>query len=242
MSPTPAVAPTEEFVDVIANINPDTNEPILGDTTLVLGDGSQKLRFIRGRARAPRSVAERLTHRSDLSIPALGHTGAVPNAAVAAGVVQAATPESLVAEGAANIGDEQYAALEKTVAAKDAELAAKDQQIADVQGQLAALRESVEKLTGEKLEAPEPPAPAGGSEDEESEAVRLAKEHLADEDEGGSEPPVPARVVPEGFEDATVEGEPRCLAKTGAGSQCKNPAVDGGPACSIPAHAQQLAA
>lgn len=81
----------------------------------------------------------------------------------------------------------------------------------------------------------------------DDEAIKAAQEYLAEEGENVPEPvaePTVEKVVtvPEGFASTTSEGEPRCLARKGDGSQCANAAKGDTHACGLAKHQIQVAA
>lgn len=146
-------------------------------------------------------------------------------------IAKAATPvveKDKVAEGAA----ERAAAAEAERKARVGDEAA-----------LAAAREALE---AEGEEVPDPVQPTGNAGNAGA-SVTLDGRNLTERtnqapseprENDGEQPPV--RVVPPGFEDRTEDGEPRCLAAKGDGTQCKNAAIDAGPACRIDAHQKQF--
>jgi hypothetical protein len=112
---------------------------------------------------------------------------------------------------------------------------------------LTDARVAQETADDDDQEQPVEPAPLGTTDDPaEPDAADLdvdpslaaAREHLRAEGEH-----VP-KVLPAGFAATTAEGEPRCYARKGDGSQCANPArVDGEHStysCGLAKHAEQV--
>jgi len=102
----------------------------------------------------------------------------------------------------------------------------------------------VEEPAAVEAEAPAPdaaPEASPLSEEEREARVAAAEEALREE---GLEVPDRQEVgptVPEGFSMETADGEPRCLAAKGDGTQCANVADPETHACGIAAHAAQVA-
>lgn len=102
-------------------------------------------------------------------------------------------------------------------------------------------------VEGDRTILDEVPQPSKASENADPDAVALAQEHLAEEGEAVPEPETPedeeeeaGPILPEGFSLTTEDGEDRCLAAKGDGSQCANVASDG-HACGIASHREQVA-
>lgn len=100
--------------------------------------------------------------------------------------------------------------------------------------------------------AEQPPAPTGDGDQTPADGADLspevlaAMEHLKEEGEDvpavEGEPAVEPVTVPAGFEATTPDGQPRCLAAKGDGTQCANAARGGTSACQMPAHITKLTA
>lgn len=246
---------TEEMLEVRAALNGDTNEPVYGTCTLSVGDGSVKVAFQNGRAVVPRSVVEKyLVQNGGIEVPALG----IFRSRISSGAT-VQSQDSVTAEGPATVELEDMTPEERLATAKRlSDLIERDQGgDPDPAKEQAAADQQPGPTTTVDEAATEGSKPLE-EETEKERNLRLAREHLEAEGEevpeveatdddakepGADEPPAAApRVVPEGFDDKTGEGEPRCLAKKSDGAQCKNAAKDGGPACQLEAHAKQFAA
>lgn len=240
-------------VAIQAALNPVTNEPVYGDCTLSVGDGSVKISFVHGRAIVDLDVAQKyLVNNGAIEIPALG----ILRSRQIDGDANVATrPEDLLGGGIVGVpvaADVEALTHEGPSASSLADLS--PEQRLEIAKELMGLIQEDQATASEP--SPEPaaatgepePAEPGEATDEEAEepveetaqqrAIREAQEHLAGE---GVEPAQPSRVVPEGFDDATAEGEPRCLATKADGTQCQNAAKDKGPACQVSAHQAQFA-
>lgn len=204
-------AATEPQYDVIAKLSPH-GEPLLGDAQVILGDGTTKIEFKRGRARVNAEQAEMIRHRGDVDV--LGYTPElVPREVTEAAPIKAAPlPPGAVVNGdgtitlpASALSDEQREAVRQAL------------DIAPVE------HETVKPTPGDEA------------------ALAAAKEYLADEGMAEDLPPVEKVVtVPEGFSMTTTEGEKRCLARKGDGSQCSNAAKGDTTACGLKQHQAQL--
>lgn len=211
--------PSEQLLDAYSKVNDDGN-PYLGTCTMVVGDGTQRVEFKNGRAKVPASIAHLILRHPNVEIPALGSAGAV---------APAIADEPVGDQGDGRV-DEEKAAMAARIRELEAALAngARQAQSTDTPPDVEATDSDT--------------APEGVSE--VSPEVLAAIEHLESEGEEvpepGSEPapaPAPAR---EGWEPQTVDGQPRCQAAKGDGSQCANPAREG-DACQLPSHQKQLA-
>jgi hypothetical protein len=203
----------EVMYDAIAALSPN-GEPLLGDAQVILGDGTTKIEFKRGRAKVTAIEAEMLVKRSDVDIP--GFTpGDVPQITEphADGPVASVLPPGAVINGdgtitlsSASLTNEQREAVRQALAIEPVE------------------HETVKPPAGDEA------------------AIEAAREYLAQE--GEDVPPEVEKTVtvPEGFEMTTPEGEKRCLARKADGSQCSNAAKGDTVACGLAKHQDQVLA
>lgn len=216
----------EREFEAISKVN-DDGIPHVGTCILVLGDGTQRVHFKNGRAKVPASLAPMVATHPHIDL--LGYEGAKPS-----------SRRQVAAEAAPAVEDKdaRIRELEAALAVRDAEA----QQL--LQTQAAGKgpdREGVE-LAADGVERAVEIEGDGRDGEELSEEVRLAMEHLAEEGEEVPEPAVAKDEAPAlrpGFEAETPDGQARCRAAKGDGSQCANPAGEGG-ACQIAKHKEQL--
>lgn len=210
---------TEPVYDALSQVN-DEGEPFLSNAQMVMGDGTVKVQFKNGRAKVPHSIAHHVAKHPHVDV--LGYNGA-----------QATQPVPRVASEAAHSASEDVAGLEARIRELE-----------------AALALTAAKVPAPPAEAPEPvaePEPDPEVAARREEALRLAREHLESEGEHVPDPEAVAAAPPapvvsrEGFETETADGQARCQAAKGDGSQCANPAVENG-ACGLGKHKEQLTA
>lgn len=209
---------SEQLLDAYSVVN-DDGIPKIGSCLLVVGDGTQKVEFKNGRAKVPLSLAHLVNRNQHIEIPAL-------DAGSGQHFPSTAAPEG--AQGDGQVDDEK-AIMAARIAELEAMLANNDAQPAPAGW----------------TDASEQAQTAASDEEAAAERLRLAQEHLAEEgitppelevsDEASPTPPP----VPAGFDATTADGQPRCLAAKGDGSQCANPAVDNG-SCGLAKHKEQL--
>lgn len=178
---------------------------------LVVGDGTVKIEFKNGRALVPVAHADLINRNPHIEIPALTVLGG-DTVPIVAPVVEPGG----VLEG-----------LRARVAELEAMLMHANQK--------AAHGGNTEVGSTQNVDLPP----------DRAELIELAKQHLADEgegvpDPGPSSPGVYAIEYKEPFEALTADGQPRCRAKKGDGSQCANQ-VRSADACHLPQHQAQLA-
>lgn len=243
----------EEMIEVRSRLDDDTNQPKYGNCALTVGDGSERVEFTNGRALAKRSVVDAyLINNGDLEFPSLGiwrQRGGAP-----------ATPAVQSVESDLRGG---VVADEETIADAVEQLPIEEKAglLGKILGQLGVPPEKAAEFAAAALASSDAAAPDDGSGDEPppsepptetdeerklretaEEVARLEAEGELDPDaDGNPEGAKGVRVVPQGFDERTQEGELRCLAAKGDGSQCQNAAADDGPACHIAAHAKQFA-
>lgn len=226
---------TEQLLDAYSRLDPKTQAPILGCCTLVVGDGTQKVDFNNGRAQVPASFAKIVAQHPDIDIPALGAGQASGTPAPAPALVAQASAESPVAAGVVAAQAARIRELEEQLQAKAAPPAPPEVEFAD----------------SEQPPAPETPAEPP-AESQVSPEVLAAQEYLRQEGEEVPEPEVssadPAATPPAAnpaFDTHTADGQVRCQAAKGDGSQCSNPAIEGSTsrglaACGLGKHQEQL--
>lgn len=216
--------------------NPATGADMIGNCTLVMGDGTFKVPFENGRAEVPVELADMLLLDGRVEIPGYKDGTTVarepepePEAYEDMTVKQL---RELVAEREIEVSGKATKA--KLIAAlEDADETAdvNEQQQVDIGGGVTVTHTSglqVADVNSSGGTEADLTIVEGGGE-ELSDAAKAAAEHLAEEGED-----VPA-TVPEGFEQFTADGQVRCTAEKKDGSQCSNAATDGGR-CNLPQH------
>jgi hypothetical protein len=222
---------SDQLYDVISKVN-DEQLPLVGTCTMVLGDGTVRAEFKNGRAKVPASVARLLVNHPNLDVIGFDSNERVSPAPATPAPDQPGVPD----QGGSDLAEE--------IAARDARIAELEAMIA----QNAAASQSPAFAPGAAPDgAVEVSADAIDAADEQelSPEVLAAMQHLAEEGEEvpepGSDTPPPAADPRAGFEAATVDGQPRCQAAKGDGSQCSNGAQADSQSCHLPSHKKQAA-
>ncbi len=187
----------------------------LENATLIVGAG-ERVVFEHGQAMVTPEQAEMLCNRGDLDVD--GYTApagdvAPQGRALPARLESASDDELLAAAAWLTERDEQTSAT----ATGDPSV---DEVLAQQQPGLPADPDADVAKSATTQVSPE---------------VQAMREHLAADGEH-----VP-KLLPENFTATTPEGEPRCYARKGDGSQCQNTAVEH-EACGLAAHKAQVAA
>jgi hypothetical protein len=185
--------------------------PYFNTCQLIVGDGTVKIEFEKGRADVPASLAAVLAANPRIHVPGLS-AGHAPAQATPVDAALTAENETLRLRLA-----EMDAMLKRLTVRSEA----------DVRAEMFAPEAKPEGVVKTEI-APE----------DVPEAVRLAMEHLAAEGEEvpqpGSALPAPASV--DALEALTTDGQPRCQGVKADGSQCSNPALGDTGACAIARH------
>lgn len=218
---------TEALLEVQSRLSPH-GAPLLGDCTLILNDGSDRVVFKGGRAMVPERIAEVLRQRSDVVVLAPWSPDVVS---------PAEPPAEPAGSGPQNAGE-----TPAEVTAPEDLTAEQLQAIADAQAHLDADAVGdgdlsiVENADG-KLGDPIAHDPANAAQVEQvmkpGEATGTPRTEV--------EPPEPLPlIVPAGFEAMTEDGVPRCLAAKADSKQCSNAAAELG-ACHLAPHKAKVA-
>jgi hypothetical protein len=214
MSLTVPVEVVEPTVEAYSRADPN-GTPYFNTCQLIVGDGTVKIEFEKGRADVPASLAQVLAANPHIHVPGLS-AGATP-------VQVAPVDAALQAEN-------------ETLRLRLAEM--------ETMAKLLAAKPKPETAVKTGLFPPlatdgaERAAPGPAVDADISEGVRLAMEHLAEEGEDVPEPgsalPAPGSI--DAREALTTDGQARCQAVKADGSQCSNPALDDTGACAIGRH------
>lgn len=223
-----ANATAEGQVFDVLSVLDNQDQPRLNNCTLQIGEVA--LEFKNGRAKVPEAFAPEVARHPLVTIP--GYTGPVappvPNASAELPdfdreqQLSPAEREARVRAAAEYLKEQ---GLEVGTIPGAAPEPQEDPRVKPLEDRIAELEELVKQAT--TLD------PKSGKPVTEDKADAGEKEPAAAA-EGGAK-------IPDGFAAETSDGKPRCMARKGSGEQCKNAAVDGGPACGLPAHQKLLA-
>lgn len=211
-----------DLVDLIAKQD-DNGNLLITDCTLIVGDGTMKAEFRNGRAKVPANLAPLFAQHPNVECPALD-----------LGVVPPAAPQGAIGVQPAPGEDPEKAALALRVRELEAQLAGGAPAEVAPPAEVPADQPGGEHRT--------PPGKPEVSEEEKQRRIAAARAYLASQGEDVPEvEKVSEPVIGPPLEVNTGEGEPRCQARKGDGSQCSNAARDETRACGLPAHQQQVA-
>jgi hypothetical protein len=202
---------TERTVEAYSRADAN-GTPYFNTCQLIVGDGTVKIAFEKGRADIPVSLAALIASIPGIHVPGMdGTTAPVP------------------VDGALAAENEMLRLRLAEMETMLKLLAAKPKAAAET------TRVFVDNATPEGGDSTEI---TGIAPEDLPESVRLAMEHLAAEGEDVPEPgsalPAPASI--DALAALTTDGQARCQAVKGDGSQCSNPAVGESGACAISAH------